>query len=142
MLNLTLIPEPINHIPRKWADPILRASTAKSLLKSPNHLLLALGKPPAQAYVLAHLPPHAVADILTLYTPESIRRQGYARILLQVLITHAKNAGCTGLTLEVRLRNHAAIMLYQSLGFKKVATRKAYYQNPTEDALVLTLNFS
>ncbi|MBW1953271.1 MAG: ribosomal-protein-alanine N-acetyltransferase RimI, partial [Deltaproteobacteria bacterium] len=41
--------------------------------------------------------------------------------------------------LEVRPSNQAAQSLYHSLGFKPVATRKRYYHNTGEDALILAL---
>ena len=41
------------------------------------------------------------------------------------------------LTLEVRASNDPARALYESLGFAHVGTRRNYYQNPKEDALIL-----
>ena len=42
-------------------------------------------------------------------------------------------------TLEVRVGNTAAITLYESLDFKQIGLRKAYYQDNREDAMVLAL---
>ena len=39
--------------------------------------------------------------------------------------------------LEVRESNQPAIELYRSLGFVAVGTRRNYYSQPQEDALVL-----
>ena len=39
--------------------------------------------------------------------------------------------------LEVRESNQAAIELYRSLGFVAVGTRRNYYSQPLEDALLL-----
>jgi ribosomal-protein-alanine N-acetyltransferase len=41
--------------------------------------------------------------------------------------------------LEVRASNLAARELYASLGFTVHSTRKKYYQNPEEDALVMAI---
>jgi ribosomal-protein-alanine N-acetyltransferase len=41
--------------------------------------------------------------------------------------------------LEVRVSNHAAKKLYESFHFQAYATRKSYYTNPTEDAILMTL---
>ena len=46
-------------------------------------------------------------------------------------------SGATKATLEVRRSNAAALGLYEHLGFAVEGTRKDYYQQPREDALVL-----
>ena len=39
--------------------------------------------------------------------------------------------------LEVRCQNKDAIRLYEDYGFKKLGVRKEYYNNPTDDALLM-----
>jgi len=39
--------------------------------------------------------------------------------------------------LEVRRSNEAARRLYESVGFRALATRRDYYSHPIEDALVM-----
>jgi ribosomal-protein-alanine N-acetyltransferase len=51
----------------------------------------------------------------------------------------ARSHGVSALTLEVRLRNHAAQALYEKLGFVAVGLRRGYYQDTGEDARLLTL---
>ena len=41
------------------------------------------------------------------------------------------------LTLEVRVSNTPAIGLYEKYGFKSLGTRKGYYQDNNEDALIM-----
>ena len=41
------------------------------------------------------------------------------------------------LTLEVRVSNEAAIGLYTKYGFSSLGTRKGYYQDNNEDALIM-----
>ena len=65
------------------------------------------------------------------------RRQGVARALILALIGELKKRGSRCLTLEVRASNDSARTLYESLGFAHVGTRRNYYQNPKEDALIL-----
>ena len=43
----------------------------------------------------------------------------------------------TTLFLEVRASNVIAQKLYQNLGFKAYHTRKNYYQDPVEDAILM-----
>ena len=44
--------------------------------------------------------------------------------------------------LEVRANNTAAHGLYRRCGFEVVGRRKNYYRNPTEDALLMSVEFS
>ena len=42
------------------------------------------------------------------------------------------------LTLEVRCSNTPAVKLYEKHGFKKIGTRRRFYHDPEEDALIMT----
>jgi ribosomal-protein-alanine N-acetyltransferase len=66
-----------------------------------------------------------------------VRRQGFARRLLEHVIERALAEGVTRATLEVRRSNAGALKLYERLGFKLGGVRPAYYANPVEDALIL-----
>ncbi|MBF0459514.1 MAG: ribosomal protein S18-alanine N-acetyltransferase [Nitrospirae bacterium] len=44
--------------------------------------------------------------------------------------------------LEVRVSNTAAIRLYNSLGFKNLYTRRRYYAEPEEDAVVMAFDLT
>jgi ribosomal-protein-alanine N-acetyltransferase len=39
--------------------------------------------------------------------------------------------------LEVRSKNAAARALYNAYGFKEIGVRKGYYQNPSDDAVIM-----
>lgn len=66
------------------------------------------------------------------------RRKGIARELLQNAIKSANDLSTV--FLEVRASNAPAIALYESLGFERIATRKNYYDRPTEDGIVYRLS--
>lgn len=68
------------------------------------------------------------------------RRQGLAGELLEVYCRFAQ-AHLAFLTLEVRASNEAAIALYVKHGFVQAGFRKNYYQDPKEDALIMTRTF-
>ena len=70
----------------------------------------------------------------------SCRRQGIGDRLLDVFCRFGQ-AHLAFLTLEVRPSNQAAVALYCKHGFQEAGRRKDYYQDPTEDALLLTRTF-
>ena len=76
-------------------------------------------------------------DMMNVAVHPNFRRQGVARALILALTEELKNRGSHCLTLEVRASNDPARALYESLGFAHVGTRRNYYQNPKEDALIL-----
>jgi len=65
------------------------------------------------------------------------RAHGIGTALLEHVLLEARRLGATRATLEVRASNAAALRLYERLGFYVAATRKHYYSNPVEDALIL-----
>ncbi len=70
-----------------------------------------------------------------------LRRQGLASDLLGVFLRFAQARKLAFLTLEVRPSNLAAIALYEKHGFRQVGRRKNYYDEPTEDAILMTRFF-
>ena len=67
------------------------------------------------------------------------RRRGIARDLLSHMIQDARAAGAVRFSLEVRSQNQGAQALYASLGFTVTATRRRYYKNPDDDAVLMDL---
>lgn len=65
--------------------------------------------------------------------PEA-RRRGIATLLLNEIL-HLPDADI--FTLEVRESNTAARRFYEKSGFSEVGRRKAYYHQPTEDAILM-----
>ncbi len=68
------------------------------------------------------------------------RRQGVADELIAAFVRFGQ-ARLAFLTLEVRASNAAAIALYEKHGFQPVGRRKDYYDDPAEDAVLMTLRF-
>jgi ribosomal-protein-alanine N-acetyltransferase len=64
------------------------------------------------------------------------QRRGLASQLLAELYTRVDDADAR-FTLEVRRSNSVAIHLYEREGFRAAGTRKRYYQDNGEDALVM-----
>lgn len=93
--------------------------------------------------VLGYAGLHAVMDegyIDNIAVRSDYRGQGIADDLLEVFIRFGR-AKLAFLTLEVRPSNEPAIQLYYKHGFAQVGRRKNYYENPKEDALIMTLEF-
>ena len=68
------------------------------------------------------------------------RRQGVADELIAALARFGR-AKLAFLTLEVRASNAPAIALYAKHGFQQAGRRKHYYDDPREDAIIMTLEF-
>ena len=73
-------------------------------------------------------------EVTNVAIDPAYQRQGHARWLLTQCLAQL-SAGTV--FLEVRAHNIAAQRLYQQVGFEQIATRKAYYQDPDEDAWIM-----
>lgn len=77
------------------------------------------------------------AELINLAVAENKRRQGIATELLRFACSELRKLGGERLFLEVASRNVGAVRFYESLGFETVGRRKAFYRNPTDDALLM-----
>lgn len=77
--------------------------------------------------------------ILNLCIRPSNQRQGYGRVLLEFLLTIARDHNADVAFLEVRPSNETGLYLYRNAGFDDVGVRKNYYPHPDgrEDAIIL-----
>lgn len=64
----------------------------------------------------------------------------FGSLLLEALIDKSKHSSIL-ITLEVNEKNLPAIHLYEKYGFKKVGSRKKYYDNKF-DAYIMTKYFN
>jgi len=81
----------------------------------------------------------AEADVQTLAVLPVARRTGVGGLLLRALLAEASRRGATGVLLEVRADNEAAIALYTRHGFERISVRRGYYQPEDVDAVVMRL---
>ncbi len=77
------------------------------------------------------------AHITTLAVHPDYRRLGLGELMLINNIKSAIKLDAKCMTLEVRVSNEAAQKLYYKYGFKSMGLRRKYYQDNSEDALVL-----
>jgi ribosomal-protein-alanine N-acetyltransferase len=95
--------------------------------------------------VAGYLGTHIVLDecyIANIAVREKFRRKGIADMLLSVGEKNATDKNCAFISLEVRVSNEKAIALYKKRGYNEVGERKNFYSDPTENALIMTKNFS
>ena len=57
--------------------------------------------------------------------------------LVQEMLERLHALGITAVFLEVREHNGPALAVYEKNGFKAVGRRKAFYSDPTEDAIIM-----
>ncbi len=77
------------------------------------------------------------AHITTIAISPEYRRRKYAEALLKRIIDDCYKEKIKYITLEVRVSNEPAINLYSKYGFSSFGTRKGYYQDNNEDALIM-----
>ena len=80
------------------------------------------------------------AHIINLAVRPEFRRRGLGEFLLIGLIEAAAGLKASLITLEVRVSNTAARELYARYGFTERGTRKRYYVDNREDALIMTMD--
>jgi len=80
-------------------------------------------------------------EIENIAVTGAARRCGLGSRLVGELLDVIRSRGGKSVFLEVRESNRAARSLYEKWAFLEVGRRKMYYQDPTEDALVLKFIF-
>lgn len=78
------------------------------------------------------------AHIVTVAVLPEEQRKGFGRAVVHALVELARDEGMEVATLEVRVSNQAARALYREYGFYEVGTRKRYYSDNGEDAVIMT----
>jgi len=78
------------------------------------------------------------AHITEIAVREERRGNGIGELLLIGSLREAVKYGSTVMTLEARVSNFIAQRLYEKYWFKDVGTRKAYYSDNREDAVIMT----
>ena len=75
-------------------------------------------------------------EIMQIVVDQQYQRRGLALQLFTFIVVEAKQKQIQKIELEVRVSNHAAISLYEKIGFTRVGIRKKYYSNG-EDAVLM-----
>jgi ribosomal-protein-alanine N-acetyltransferase len=80
-------------------------------------------------------------EIENIAVTGSARRRGLGSRLMGEFLNMVRREGGKSVFLEVRESNSAARRLYEKWGFLETGRRKMYYQDPAEDALLLSFSF-
>lgn len=146
-MNYQLTPMTAEHIPQiaalekacfshPWTETMLQ----NELWNDSAVILAAVGE---DGTVLGYAGLQTVLDegyINNVAVSPDFRRQGVAGELLAAFVRFGA-AKLAFLTLEVRASNAPAIALYEKYGFQAAGRRKNYYDDPKEDAILMTLEF-
>lgn len=90
--------------------------------------------------IVAYLGVRWVLDelhIMNIAVSPEKRRAGYAKRLLNELLDYAHSRLMKMITLEARQSNIPAIELYTKYGFERCGIRSDYYDEPTENAILM-----
>lgn len=146
-MEYTLVPMDRSHLTGVaelerlcFAVPWTEAMLAEELY-NPTASFIVAESPEGE--VLGYAGLHVVLDegyIDNVAVRPSCRKQGIADRLLDTFCRFGQ-AHLAFLTLEVRPSNTAAVALYEKHGFQEAGRRKGYYEDPKEDALLLTRTF-
>lgn len=77
------------------------------------------------------------AHITNIAVAKEFQHRKYGEALLKKMIDDCYSEKVKYITLEVRVSNKPAIGLYSKYGFQSFGTRKKYYQDNDEDALIM-----
>jgi len=81
--------------------------------------------------------PDAEAELESVVVLDGLRRQGLGSALCRAVMEWAHGEGAAAISLEVRAASPWALRLYGGLGFVATGRRPRYYQDPTDDAIVM-----
>ena len=117
-------------------------------LKEPRSIMLRLESPENATIgfivgriVAAADDEHAVdADIYNIAVDQAAQGNGNGKLLLDGFVEKCHESFVRSVWLEVRESNGTAIKFYERNGFVAVTTRKHFYSNPTEHALLMRLD--
>jgi [ribosomal protein S18]-alanine N-acetyltransferase len=120
--------------PAPWTEAMFRQEAEEKWL---SRSFVALLNGDIVAYIIAWFLRGEV-HVLNLAVTGAHHRKGIARQLLTHILDIATKEACHLVTLEVRMSNEPAKLLYLAMGFAPVGIRRRYYHDNDEDALVMT----
>ncbi len=145
MMNITIEKMTAEHIPylaeiekQCFSTPWSENALSEELLNPHARFFVCLKDGQVCGYIGAH---NVVGEvyITNVAVSPSHRGQGIGAMLVGFLKEYSKTENADFITLEVRKSNSVAIKLYDKMGFNVVGERKNFYDNPNEDAILMTI---
>lgn len=87
-----------------------------------------------------HIAGESSVELESVGVALSARRRGVGRELCRAVMEWCQSQGAAHLDLEVRSQSAGAVALYRELGFVAVGTRRSYYRDPADDAILMRLD--
>jgi ribosomal-protein-alanine N-acetyltransferase len=148
LCRASIIPSVEDHLPiltelerQCFTPPASEAKLREKLALEHNYMLTAILDGEIAGFVgVDEIAGEAFVDDLAVFP--QYRRKGVASALLARAETGAILRGCEKIHLECRAGNAAALRLYEARGYKRVGRRKGYYENPKEDAILMTMEIN
>ena len=121
-----------------FSDPWSENAVRESMEQSQTLLLSALKDGVLVGYLIVY---YVLEDgeIARIAVESDFRRKGVASRLLKELAFICADNGVNKLLLDVRESNESAKAFYEKKGFVLDGVRKNYYTNPTENAILMSL---
>ena len=142
-VETTAYAHPWNH--RHFLDSLRSGYPAVMLLGEPLPGDAGLPTVPGGEVLIGYLVAMPGVDevhLLNITVAPVHQHQGWARLMLDALVTWSRGQGANTLWLEVRQSNAPARRLYERYGFRQVGVRRGYYPVSSferEDAIVMSL---
>lgn len=122
-----------------FADAWTEESCRDSLRLDYNYGLVAMEAGEALGYLLYNVIQDE-SELLRVAVLDSCRGNGFGEKLTRQYLDSISKS-CVKSMLEVRSKNEPAKSLYEKLGYKKLTSRKGYYNNPVDDGDIYQLEF-
>ncbi len=81
-------------------------------------------------------------EIFRIGVKPSCQRGGIAKLLIEALISFGKEEKAARVLLDVRQSNRPARALYKKMGFLEDGRRRDFYEDPREDALLMSMDLT
>ena len=124
---------------RIFSDPWSQKDIFSYICSEMSMCFTALDDGEVIGYIIGKkIPPEG--EIYRIAVREDKRQRGIGYRLLSYGLKTELGEGVESVFLEVRSKNTAARALYKAYGFSEIGVRRNYYQNPSDDAIVMIKN--
>ena len=119
-----------------FSDPFGRKDIFSYICSDTGMCFTAVDDSGVVGYIIGtKIPPEG--EIYRIAVREDKRQRGIGYRLLSYALKTERGSGVETVFLEVRSKNLPARALYRSYGFREIGIRKNYYQNPSDDAVLM-----